>query len=105
MTRWPNATETELWTFAVNYPVDKWNATLLREDIRFLSPNKVFSGQSEDDTTQDLSKMFHVWGCPILGVLKYQLQDGKAFPKWYRNISRLVKTPRQFCCSSSQSKH
>ena len=80
MTRWPNAIKTELWTFAVNYTVDKWNATP-REDLRFLSPNEVFSGQSEHDTTQDLTKTFHVWGCPVL-VLKDQLQDGKAFPKW-----------------------
>ena len=80
MTRWPNAIKTELWTFVVNYTVDKWNTTA-REDIPFLSPNEVFSGQSEHDTTQDLTKTFHIWGCPVL-FLKDQLQDGKAFPKW-----------------------
>ena len=81
MTRWPNTVKIELWTFAVNYTEDKWNTTL-REHICFLSPNKVFSGQSEHDTTQqDLTKTFHIWGCPVL-VLKDQLHDGKAFPKW-----------------------
>ena len=37
-TRWPNTIKTELWTFTVNYTVDKWNSTP-REDLNYLSPD------------------------------------------------------------------
>ena len=81
MTKWPNKATTELWTFALNYTVDKWNATP-RKDLSFLSPNEVFSGLhlSTEERTE-LFRNFHVWGCPVL-VLRDKLQDNNSLDKW-----------------------
>jgi hypothetical protein len=89
--KWVDAIDSELWTFAVNYSIQQWNSTP-REDLQFLTPGEVFTGVSIQTLPQDhlkdssksvtdISKSFHTFGCPVY-VLQSELQDGASLPKF-----------------------
>ena len=92
-TKWPDMIDPELWTYAVNYAVHQWNLTP-REDLKFLSPEEVFSGTTSrtlpdlsrssgptDSKVTSLARTFQTFGCPVF-VLDSALQDGKSLPKF-----------------------
>ena len=65
-TQWPDVITTDLWTFALNHMVDKWNATP-QADLNFLSPDKIFAGvivRNVDDP-EDMSNAFHTFSPKI----------------------------------------
>ena len=80
-TRWPDVITTDLWTFATNHAVDKWNATP-RANLNFLSPDKIFAGvtvQNVDDP-KDMSNAFHTFKSVL--VFKRQLHNNQSLPKF-----------------------
>ena len=80
-TRWPDVITTELWTYAVNHAVDKWNCTP-RKDLNFLTPDEIFAGVTTRDLNNpNMSDVFHTFGCPVL-VLRHQLHEKKSLPKF-----------------------
>jgi hypothetical protein len=88
-TKWPDAIDSELWTFAVNYSIEQWNNTP-RDSLNNLTPEEVFTGvtlrhlpsnKENIDKVTDVSKSFHTFGCPVY-VLQSELQDGGSLPKF-----------------------
>lgn len=80
-TRWPkDKIPIELWTFAVKHAVHTWNRTP-REDLKFQSPEEVFTGLTSRTSRDNAFKYMHPFGCPAY-VLDAHLSDGKRIPRW-----------------------
>eukprot|EP00957_Ditylum_brightwellii_P029327 2217212-Ditylum_brightwellii.AAC.1 len=72
----------ELWTFAFQHAVDKWNNTPKRT-LEYNTPNEVFSGMNTKQSSKSTTfKDFHPFGCPVY-VLNNSLVDGGHAPKWH----------------------
>jgi hypothetical protein len=74
---WPDASDLELWPFALAHAVYIWNHLPKRDNL--LSPIELFSGTKVDNYAR--LQRSHVWGCPVY-VLDPKLQDGKKIPKF-----------------------
>jgi hypothetical protein len=69
---WPDASDLELWPFALAHAVYIWNHLPKRDSL--MSPIEIFSGTKVDNYAR--LQRSHVWGCPVY-VLDPKLQDGK----------------------------
>ena len=74
---WPEASDEELWPFAMDQAVYLWNH--LPRHRSGLSPSELFTGVKAP--SHDAIRRARVWGCPTY-VLKPKLQDGHKLPKW-----------------------
>ena len=74
---WPDASDLELWPFALAHAIYIWNHLPKRDNL--LSPIEIFSGTKVDNYAR--IQRSHVWGCPVY-VLDPKLQDGKKIPKF-----------------------
>ena len=74
---WPDASDLELWPFALAHAVYIWNHLPKRYNL--MSPIELFSGTKVDNYAR--LQRSHVWGCPVY-VLDPKLQDGKKIPKF-----------------------
>ena len=95
-TCWPDVISTELWTYAINHAVDKWNSTP-QKDLNYLTPNEIFAGVTTCDLKNpNMLDAFHTFGCPVLLVLlRHQLHEKKSLPKfellgWSKEHARSV---------------
>ena len=80
-TRWSDVISTELWTYAINHAVDKWNCTT-RKDLNYLTPDEIFAGVTTRDLEySNMSDAFHTFRCPVL-ILRHQLHEKKSLPKF-----------------------
>ena len=73
--RWPQASNINLWPYALHYSTDVRNH--LPRDESGLSPMQKYTGVN----VAPRLTTFHTFGCPVY-QLRTELQNGKKIPKW-----------------------